>query len=88
MLYPIIIAIVILNIGCFIIKDDPWTFRLCLTLTTVFAVFDGLRAAHIRWETLDAFLMQYLPLFDIGFGWVLPCFGGIALGLVLKAIRK
>ena len=88
MLYPIIIAIVILNIGCFIIKDDPWTFRLCLSLTTVFAVFDGLRAAHIRWEALDAFLMQYLPLFDLGFGWVLPCFGGIALGLVLKAIRK
>jgi hypothetical protein len=24
----------------------------------------------------------------IGFGWVVPCFGGIAVGLLLKAIRK
>lgn len=88
MLYPIIIAIVILNIFHAIIKDDQLTFRLCLTLTTLFALFDGLRAANIRWETLDNMLAQYLPLFNIGFGWVLPCFGGIALGLLCRAIRK
>lgn len=88
MLYPIIIAIVVLNIGQVIIKEDPLTFRLCLTLTTIFAIFDGLRAAHIRWEGLDALLSQYLPLFNIGFGWVLPCFGGIALGLVCKLFSK
>ena len=33
-------------------------------------------------------LAQNLPLFDIGFGWVVPCFGGIAVGLLLKAVRK
>ena len=37
---------------------------------------------------LDNFLAQNLPLFDIGFGWVVPCFGGIAVGLLLKAVRK
>lgn len=88
MLYPIIIAIVILNVCHFIIKDDKLTFRLCLTLTTIFAIFDGLRAAHIRWEALDNFLAAYLPLFSIGFGWVLPCFGGIALGLLCRCFRK
>lgn len=88
MLYPIIIAIVILNVCHFIIQDDPLTFRLCLTLTTIFAIFDGLRAAHIRFEALDKLLAAYLPLFNIGFGWVLPCFGGIALGLLAKAFRK
>ena len=88
MLYPIIIAIVILNVCHFIIKDDPLTFRLCLMLTTIFAIFDGLRAAHIRWETLDNMLAMYLPLFNIGFGWVLPCFGGIALGLLCRLLRK
>ena len=88
MLYPIIIALVILNVGRVIIHDDQLTFRICLTLTTIFAVFDGLRVASIRFMALDNFLAQNLPLFDIGFGWVVPCFGGIAVGLLLKAVRK
>ena len=88
MLYPIIIALVILNIGRAIIHDDQLTFRICLILTTIFAVFDGLRVANIRFMALDNFLAQNLPLFDIGFGWVVPCFGGIAVGLLLKAVRK
>ena len=88
MLYPIIIALVILNIGRVIIHDDPLTFHLCLTLTTIFAIFDGLRVANIRFMALDNFLAQNLPLFDIGFGWVVPCFGGIALGLLCKSFTK
>ena len=88
MLYPIIIALVILNIGRVIIHDDPLTFRLCLTLTTIFAIFDGLRVANIRFMALDNFLAQNLPLFDIGFGWVVPCFGGIVLGLLCKPFTK
>lgn len=88
MLYPIIIALVILNIGHVIIQDDPLTFRLCLTLTTIFAIFDGLRVANIRFMALDNFLAQNLPLFDIGFGWVVPCFGGIVLGLLCKPFTK
>lgn len=88
MLYPIIIALVILNIGRVIIHDDTLTFRLCLTLTTIFAIFDGLRVANIRFMALDNFLAQNLPLFDIGFGWVVPCFGGIVLGLLCKPFTK
>ena len=88
MLYPIIIALAILNIGRVIIHDDPLTFRLCLTLTTIFAIFDGLRVANIRFMALDNFLAQNLPLFDIGFGWVVPCFGGIVLGLLCKSFTK
>ena len=88
MLYPIIIALVILNIGHVIIQDDSLTFRRCLTLTTIFAIFDGLRVANIRFMALDNFLAQNLPLFDIGFGWVVPCFGGIVLGLLCKPFTK
>lgn len=88
MLYPIIISLVILNICHVIIQDDSLTFRLCLTLTTIFAIFDGLRVANIRFMALDNFLAQNLPLFDIGFGWVVPCFGGIVLGLLCKPFTK
>lgn len=88
MLYPIVIAIVILNVGQRIFHEDKVIFRLCLGLTTVFAVFDGLRAGGFNLQALDVFLSQHLPLFSIGFGWVVPCFGGILLGLGYRLLFK
>lgn len=86
MLYPIVIAIVILNVGQSIFKRDKAIFRICLTLTTIFAIFDGLRAGGFDLKELDSFLTVYLPFFDIGFGWLLPCFGGIVLGYIYSII--
>ncbi len=88
MLYPIIIAVVLLNIGQRLFKGDKIIFRVCLTLTTIFAVFDGLRAGGFGLLALDRLLTAYLPLFDIGFGWVLPCFGGMLLGYLYRIIFK
>ena len=87
MLYPIVIAIVILNVGQSIFKRDKAIFRICLTLTTIFAIFDGLRAGGFDLRALDSFLTQYLPFFDVGFGWLLPCFGGILLGYVYRMVH-
>ncbi|WP_293729631.1 branched-chain amino acid transport system II carrier protein [uncultured Phascolarctobacterium sp.] len=86
MLYPIVIAIVLLNVGHGFLKGDKVIFRVCLTLTTIFAIFDGLRAGGFHLQALDALLVEYLPLFDIGFGWVLPCFGGMLLGYLYRLI--
>lgn len=86
MLYPIVIAIVILNVGQSIFKRDKAIFRICLTLTTIFAIFDGLRAGGFDLRSLDSSLTQYLPFFDVGFGWLLPCFGGIVLGFVYRMV--
>ena len=86
MLYPIVIAIVILNVGQSIFKRDKAIFRICLTLTTIFAIFDGLRAGGFDLRALDSFLTQCLPFFDVGFGWLLPCFGGILLGYIYRMV--
>ena len=85
MLYPITIALVILNVGKDIFKRDKRIFRACLILTTIFAIFDGLRAAGIDTGAANTFLASIVPLYDIGFGWITPCFGGILLGFVWKA---
>ncbi len=85
MLYPIIIALVLLNIGKDIFKGDSRIFRPCLILTTLFAIIDGLRAAGIDPGAVDAMLAQFVPLYDIGFGWIAPCCAGIVLGFIWKA---
>lgn len=85
MLYPITIALVILNVGNGIFQRNKHIFRACLTLTTIFAIFDGLRAAGIDTGAANTFLASVIPLYDIGFGWITPCFGGIVLGFIWKA---
>lgn len=83
-LYPIVITLVLLNVFSAVFKRDPKIFRPCLTLTTIAAVFDGLRAAGISTGFIHTWLTSYMPLYTIGFGWIFPCLAGIVLGFIWK----
>ena len=87
-LYPITIAMVILNIGKYLFKGDVYIFRSCLGLTTIFAIFDGLHAAGIDTGLANKIFSQYIPLYDIGFGWIFPCVLGIIAGFIWKAVNQ
>lgn len=88
MLYPITIVLVLLNVASPLFHRDSKIFRPCIALTTIFAVFDGLRAAGIDTGFIHSFLAAYMPLYNIGFGWILPCLTGILIGAVQKAFAK
>ena len=88
MLYPIAISLVLLNVGNVIFKRDPKIFRPCLILTTFFAIFDGLKAAGINTGAINTLLEAYMPLYNIGFGWIAPCLIGIIIGFIWKAFSK
>lgn len=83
-LYPIIIAIIILNVFETVFKRNSTIFRCCISLTTVFAFGDGLKAAGLMSEALNQLLSNYLPFYDLGFGWFCPSVLGLAIGLLAK----
>lgn len=85
MLYPIVIVLVLLNVCSGLFKRDPYIFRSCVLFTTIFAILDGLKAAGINTGFIHASLEAYMPLYNIGFGWVVPCIAGIVLGFIWKA---
>lgn len=85
MLYPIVIVLVLLNVCSGLFKRDPYIFRPCVLFTTIFAILDGLKAAGINTGFIHASLEAYMPLYNIGFGWVVPCIAGIVLGFIWKA---
>lgn len=87
-LYPIVITLVLLNVCHTIFQRDPKIFRPCLALTTIAAVFDGLRAAGISTGAIHAWLTDYMPLYTIGFGWIIPCLAGIVIGFIWKAMSS
>lgn len=83
-LYPVIIAVVLLNIATPLIHRDETVFRWCVGATTIFALLDGIKAAGISLGTLEQMLSIYLPFYNIGFGWLAPSLVGLIIGLVLK----
>lgn len=84
MLYPIVITLVLLNVCSGLFKRDARIFRPCLFFTTIFAIFDGLKAAGISTGFIHAALENYMPLYNIGFGWIIPCLFGIIIGFIWK----
>lgn len=88
MLYPIVIVLVLLNVCSGLFKRDPYIFRPCVLFTTIFAILDGLKAAGINTGFIHASLEAYMPLYNIGFGWVVPCIAGIVLGFIWKACTQ
>lgn len=88
MLYPIVIVLVLLNVCSGLFKRDPYIFRPCVLFTTIFAILDGLKAAGINTGFIHASLEAYMPLYNIGFGWVVPCIAGIVLGFIWKACEQ
>ncbi|MDY6029071.1 MAG: branched-chain amino acid transport system II carrier protein [Acidaminococcaceae bacterium] len=88
MLYPVIVVLVLLNCGNRIFNRDKMIYRCCMIPTTIFAVFDGLRAAGIDTGVVNAFLSKTVPLYDIGFGWIVPAVIGIAVGYILRVVFK
>lgn len=88
MLYPIVIVLVLLNVCSGLFKRDPYIFRPCVLFTTIFAILDGLKAAGINTGFIHTSLEAYMPLYNIGFGWVVPCIAGIVLGFIWKACAQ
>ena len=87
-LYPITIVIVLLNLGNAIFHRDPKIYRPCMFFTTIFAIFDGLRASGTDIGFVGELLSTYIPLYNIGFGWITPCLVGIIVGMIWKATAK
>jgi LIVCS family branched-chain amino acid:cation transporter len=56
--------------------------------TTIFAIFDGLRASGTDIGFVGELLSTYIPLYNIGFGWITPCLLGIIVGMIWKATSE
>ncbi|MDT1996553.1 branched-chain amino acid transport system II carrier protein [Carnobacterium divergens] len=93
-LYPLAITLILLGLLSPLFKNR----QIVYVLTTIFTIFvsfaDGLNAMpeSIR-ETgiaqgILSFYTTYLPLFDIGMGWVLPAIVGLVLGWMISIFKK
>ncbi|EWH20877.1 hypothetical protein M769_0118090 [Bacillus haynesii] len=58
-----------------------------LILTFIISLFDGLNAAGLKIAAINHFFNQFLPMYDIGLGWVLPSILGGIGGYLIHRLR-
>lgn len=83
-IYPLAIVIILLSFIEKSFKGRREVYILCLIATGIFSIIDGLNAASIPLDSLNKILGQSLPLYSLGFGWVIPAIIGAIAGYLIS----
>ena len=93
-LYPLTIAIVLLSLFGRFFENARVVYGFTLGFTLIGAIYDLLLALPVAVKNalkLDGFLEavgKYLPLSDVGMGWICPFALGLVIGLAIYIVRK
>ncbi|ASR45512.1 branched-chain amino acid transport system II carrier protein [Paenibacillus kribbensis] len=87
-IYPITIALIFLTFLHPVFKGKSEVYQGSLILTFIISLFDGLNAAEIKIKVINDFFTQFLPLYDVGLGWLIPSVLGGVGGYIFVMLRK
>lgn len=85
-LYPLVITLILLNIFGKFFNYSPYVFRSVTLFTLAASLFDFLNALPeyikltLNIDPILSLAFNYIPLFNIGLGWLIPAACGFVLG--------
>ena len=90
LLYPIAIVLILLTLCTPIFHLKQSAFAIAIFFTFCVSFFDGYsslveslpRTTLPLFESIKQFYMDYLPLYEIGLGWMLPALIGVVIGML------
>ncbi|KYD32981.1 branched-chain amino acid transport system II carrier protein [Geobacillus sp. NFOSA3] len=85
MIYPLAIVLVVMSFFHRLYKGSTKTYGMALLFTSVFSVYDGLKAFGVDTQWLEP-LLSWSPFFSMGLGWVVPAIIGAIIGFVMDNI--
>lgn len=93
-LYPLAITLILLALLSPLFKDRQVVYVTTTLFTLVVSVADLFKALPKSVQSVNgvkeflAFCNEYLPLFSIGMGWILPAAIGFVIGLFISWFTK
>lgn len=95
-LYPLAIVLILLALFSPLFKGKQSVFAATMLLTFFVSIIDGYStlAAYLPGatvgllESIKTFYLEFLPLYEIGLGWMLPAFIGVIIGLIWPSKTK
>jgi len=91
-LYPLAIVLIVVAVLSPLIGESKWVYGMTTVFTIIPAFFAGLEALPKIWREISwiqniLHLNKYLPLADLGLGWVVPAIVGLLLGFVISKYK-
>lgn len=86
-IYPLAMVLIALTFAHTLFKGRTEVYQGAMFLTLIVGVIEGLLAAGVKMAGLKSFLGDYLPLFDVGLGWILPAIVGALIGYIISLAR-
>lgn len=86
-LYPVAIVLIILTFFHSLFKGKSEVYLGSLLLTAIISIMDGIVASGIKMDAVSEFFTQYLPLYSVGIGWVIPAIIGGVLGYMVYLLK-
>lgn len=87
-IYPIAISLIFLTFLHPVFKGKSEVYQGSLILTFIISLFDGLNAAGIKIKVINGIFAKFLPLYDVGLGWLIPSILGGIGGYIFFMLRK
>ncbi|CAH0312492.1 Branched-chain amino acid transport system 2 carrier protein [Peribacillus sp. Bi96] len=87
-MYPIAITLIFLTFLHSAFNGRPEVYQGSLIFTFIVSLFDGLNAAGIHIKAISIFFTEFLPMYELGLGWLLPAIIGGLFGYIFSRLRK
>lgn len=87
MVYPPVITLVLLSFVKKFIGNSPFPYSIAMIFAFVIGIFDGLKNAGISLGDLEG-VLNAIPFYELGLGWIIPAAVGAVAGLMLKGIGR
>lgn len=84
-LYPIAIMLIILTFTHSLFRGKRSVYMISLLFVFVISFVDTLSKVHPFITKLDEIFTQYLPIYHLGLGWLIPGFIGALIGLLIPS---
>lgn len=94
LLYPLAITLIVLGILSPTFKNDPIVYKCTTILTLVPAVLDMINAFPDQLkdnqfcQMIITFSQKHIPLFDLGFGWLIFAIVGFIIGVIIHLCQN
>lgn len=95
-LYPLAIVLILLTLFAPLFKARRSVYATSMFLTFFVSLIDGYKAliaeipaAQLSFlDSIEQFYATYLPLYEIGLGWIVPAVFGAVIGLIYAMVKK
>ncbi|WP_079478101.1 branched-chain amino acid transport system II carrier protein [Halobacillus salinus] len=91
LLYPLAIVLILLGLASPLFQHKRSVYAASIGLTLLVSIIDGYSAltdslpgtALSALDSVQTLYLNYLPLYDIGLGWILPAAAGAVIGMII-----